>query len=130
MKDPRLLTSRHMVFNLTHPAQSLLLLAPLSRKAGGWGLCRDPKSNEPRGIFASTNDPGYHTLLAMCVRGQEQLDSVKRFDMPGFRPRRDWIREMKRYGILAADFDSAGPVDCYQTERRYWTSLWPQGSKP
>jgi len=50
--------------------------------------------------------------------GQAQLDKVKRFDMPGFRPRPDWIREIKRYGILAAD--AAEPVDCYRTKRRYW----------
>ena len=31
MHDPRLLTSRHIVFNLTHPEHSLLLLAPLSQ---------------------------------------------------------------------------------------------------
>jgi len=123
MHDPRLLTSRHIVFNLTHPEQSLLLLAPLSQAAGGWGLCHDPKSDARPAVFASTNDPGYCALLAMCVRGQEQLDTVKRFDMPGFRPRPDWIREMKRYGILAAD--AAEKADCYNTERRYWQSLWP-----
>ena len=66
----------------------------------------------------------------MCVRGQEQLDQVKRFDMPGFRPRPDWVREMKRYGILPSDLDAAAAVDCYGTERRYWTSLWPQVPKP
>jgi len=130
LQDPRLLTSRHIVFNLSHPEQSLLLLAPLSKEAGGWGLCRDPKTQAARGIFASTNDPDYHTLLAMCASGQSQLDKVKRFDMPGFRPRLDWIREMKRYGILDADFDPAGPVDSYGTERRYWESLWPQPAKP
>jgi hypothetical protein len=32
---------------------------------------------------------------------------------------------MKRYGILDADFEIAGAVDCYRTERRYWQSLWP-----
>jgi hypothetical protein len=125
LHDPRLLTSRHIVFNLSRPDQSLLLLAPLAKESGGWGLCRDPKTKEPRSVFASTNDPSYQTLLAMCARGQEQLDKVKRFDMPGFRPRPDWVREMKRYGILDADFEIAGAVDCYRTERRYWQSLWP-----
>lgn len=129
MRDPRLLTSRHIVFNLSHPDQSLFLLAPLAREAGGWELCRDPKTQEPRSVFANTNDPDYRTLLAMCASGQAQLDKVKRFDMPGFRPRPDWIRELKRYGIMDANFDPAGPVDCYRTERRYWESLWPQPAK-
>ena len=32
-------------------------------------------------------------------RRDPQLDPhAKRFDMPGFPPRTDWVREMKRYG--------------------------------
>jgi hypothetical protein len=123
LRDPRLLTSRHIVFNLTHPEQSLLLLAPLAREAGGWGLCRDPKTKEPRIVFADTNDPDYRTLLAMCAAGKEKLEKVKRFDMPGFRPRPDWVREMKRYGVLAAEAN-ADAIDVYETERAYWQSLW------
>ena len=38
--DPRLHRSRHLVFNLTRPEKSLILLAPLSRQAGGCGLCK------------------------------------------------------------------------------------------
>lgn len=131
MHDPRLRTSRHIVFNLTHPDQSLLLLAPLAPAAGGWGLCRDPKTKEPRSVFTSTKDPDYKSLLAMCASGQQHLDKMKRFDMPGFRPRPDWFREMKRYGILDTDLDTAvAVVDYYNTERRYWESLWPQPSRP
>jgi hypothetical protein len=124
MKDPRLNTSRHIVFNLTQPAKSLLLLAPLAPAAGGWGLCRDPKTQQPVAVFASQDDPGYRTLLAMCAAGKARLDEVKRFDMPDFRPRRDWVREMQRYGVLAAD----APVEslnAYAVERKYWESLWP-----
>ena len=42
MNDPRLRHSRHIVFNLTRPEKSLVLLAPLARAAGGYGLCRPP----------------------------------------------------------------------------------------
>lgn len=123
MRDPRLLTSRHIVFNLTHPEQSLLLLAPLAQEAGGWGLCRNPKTKVPQTVFADTKDPGYRTLLAMCAAGKEQLEKVKRFDMPDFQPRPDWVREMKRYGVLAAEA-KVETIDVYQTERAYWQSLW------
>ena len=125
MKDPRLLTSRHSVFNLTRPEKSLLLLAPLAESAGGWGLCRDPKTQQPAVVFANTDDPGYRALLAMCDAGRQQLDKVKRFDMPDFRPRQDWVREMQRYGILAAStpLESINP---YATEQKYWESLWPR----
>ena len=123
MQDPRLLTSRHIIFNLTHPEQSLLLLAPLAKAAGGWGLCRDPKTNEPRTVFADTDDAGYRALRAMCAGGKAQLEKVKRFDMPGFHPRLDWVREMKRYGILAAG-TPLDTIDVYQAERAYWRSFW------
>ncbi len=123
--DPRLNTSRHNVFNLSRPEKSLLLLAPLAESAGGWGLCRRP--GEPPGaggIFAGRNDADYETLLAMSVAGRDQLARIKRFDMPGFRPRVDWVREMKRYGVLPAGGDPAAPLDVYAVDQRYWRSLW------
>jgi hypothetical protein len=124
LDDPRLNTSRHIVFNLSHPEKSIMLLAPLSERAGGWGLCRDPQTKEPVTVFADSQDPDYQKLLAWCAAGQDRLERIKRFDMPDFKPRLDWVREMKRYGILPA---SAGPndaLDVYATERRYWESLW------
>ena len=61
MDDPRLLTSRHIVFNLSRPEKSILLLAPLAKSAGGWGLCRDTKSAQEKTVFAATDDPGGKT---------------------------------------------------------------------
>jgi hypothetical protein len=125
LDDPRLLTSRHIVFNLSRPEQSLILLAPLAESAGGWGLCRDPKTREPRTVFADTSDPGYQDLLALCVAGKQFLaQGTRRFDMPDFRPRADWVREMKRYGILPGDPGPTAQIDCYATEVKYWQSLW------
>ena len=124
--DPRLNTSRHIVFNLTRPEQSLVLLAPLAKAAGGWGLCRPEGAGEAGTgtVFAGRDDLDYQTLLAMCRAGSEHLARIKRFDMPGFRPRIDWVREMKRYGILPAATDPSAPLDYYAVERRYWRSLW------
>ena len=125
LDDPRLLTSRHIVFNLSRPEKSLILLAPLAESAGGWGLCRDPKTREPRTVFTDTTDRGYQALLALCVAGKQALaQGNRRFDMPDFRPRADWVREMKRYGILPGNIDPAAPIDCYATEQKYWQSLW------
>lgn len=127
LDDPRLLTSRHIVFNLSRPEKSLLLLAPLAEAAGGWGLCRDPKTQASAAVFANTSDPDYQTLLAMIEAGREFLATQNpRFDLPQFRPRADWVRELKRYGILPADQTADVPVDVYATERRYWESLWYQ----
>ena len=75
-------------------------------------------------MFASTNDPGYRALLAMCENGKRRLGEFKRFDMPGFKPRPEYIREMIRFGVLPATFDLAkDPIDVYATDRRYWESL-------
>lgn len=122
--DPRLNTSRHIVFNLSRPEKSIFLLAPLDEKAGGWGLCRDPAGKAPASVFTDTNDPDYKTLLAFIDAGRQRLDDVKRFDMPGFRPRADWVREMKRYGVLDPETKPTDPIDFHATERRYWESLW------
>ena len=55
---------------------------------------------------------------------RDSLEQMKRFDMPDFRPRPEWVREMKRFGILTAGFDPAAHIDVYATERKYWESLW------
>jgi hypothetical protein len=105
-------SSRHLLYNLTRTDQSMLLLAPLSREAGGYGLCKAP-------IFSSRTDPDYLGLLAYINDAKQYLDQVKRFDMPGFQPRDAWVREMKRFGIPLAS-----PIDYYAAEREYWKSLW------
>jgi hypothetical protein len=122
--DPRLNISRHIVFNLSRPEKSLILLAPLAESGGGWGLCRDPKTQERVTVFASPSDTHYQTLLALCVTGKDRLEQIKRFDMPDFRPRIEWVREMTRYGILTAGLRVSDPIDIYSTEQRYWQSLW------
>jgi hypothetical protein len=124
LDDPRLLTSRHIVFNLSRPEQSLILLAPLAKDAGGWGLCRDPQTQQPGLVFTDTSDPDYRKLLALCVAGKAFLAANKRFDMAGFKPRIDWLREMKRYGVLPESTLLSEPIDVYAVERRYWESLW------
>jgi hypothetical protein len=53
------------------------------------------------------------------------------FDMPGFRPRPEYLREMKRYGILPAAFDEVNEeADPYAIDRRYWDSFIYCPTKP
>ncbi len=122
LDDPRLNTSRHIVFNLSRPEKSMMLLAPLAELAGGWGMCLESGTKQP--VFAGKNDPDYRTLLAMVEAGKRYLDENKRFDMPGFRPREAWVREMRRYGILPDDTARDDVADVYAVESRYWESLW------
>lgn len=123
MNDARLRHSRHIVFNLTRPRLSLVLLAPLGRAAGGYGLCRPAGTavGSAPPVFATTADPDYRAILAMCEAGKRRLEEIKRFDMPGFRPRLEYLREMKRYGVLPAGFDPLKDlVDVYALDRAYW----------
>ena len=123
INDPRLKLSRHIVFNLSRPEKSLMVLAPLAKSAGGLGLCQTA-DDKPADVFADTNDPDYHTLLNMAVAGKENLEKIKRFDMPGFQPRPGYLREMRHYGILPIDHADDTPVDCYELDKKYWESLW------
>jgi hypothetical protein len=118
------------VFNLTQPEKSLLLLAPLTVSDGGWGLCRESGATNSSNVFASREDADYQALLALCSAGKRWLDVNKRFDMPDFKPRPDWVREMRRYGVLEADVSVRDVGDCYAIERRYWESLWHQPARP
>jgi hypothetical protein len=121
--DPRLRLSRHIVFNLTRPEHSLLLLSPLDPAAGGFGRCRDA-AGQPAQVFADRADPDYATLLDMVSAGRDKLNRMKRFDMPGFQPRPEYLRELRRYGVLPADHPDDAPVDPYQLDRQYWESQW------
>jgi hypothetical protein len=122
--DPRLKRSRHLVFNLSHPELSLMLLAPLASQAGGYGLCRSG-IGEGAGVavFADTEDPGYRAILTMITAGKNRLDQIKRFDMPGYRPPAAYVREMVRYGVLQEPPGPETPVDTYSLDRAYWESF-------
>ena len=121
--DPRRKFSRHLHYNLTRPEKSGLLLAPLARAAGGLALCQ---ANPAAAVFKDTGDADFLIILAALRRAQGSLEEIKRFDMPGFVARPEWYREMKRYGVLPADWSASRPVDVYATEQRYWRSLWPR----
>jgi hypothetical protein len=118
------------MFNLSRPEKSLILLAPLAAEAGGYGLCKQRNEDGSFGqsvtVFADANDPDYQKVLALCHDGKRKLEQIKRFDMPGFRPTKTYIREMKRYGLLPKNLSEDALIDVYETDRAYWRSLWWQ----
>jgi len=128
MNDIRIRLSRHLMFNLTRPRKSLILLAPMAANAGGYGLCKqryeDGSFRESVTVFADTSDPDYQKILTLCRRGRKWLKEIKRFDMPSFRPTPGYVREMQRYGILPNDLAEDSLIDVYATDRVYWRSLW------
>ncbi len=123
--DPRLQFSRHLMFNLSRPEKSLIALAPLATTAGGLGLCRNG-DGDPVQVFADRSDGDYQKLVAMAAAGKRNLDEIKRFDMPDFRPRPQYVREMIDYGVLPTGTTVDSVTDPYAVDRRYWQSLWHQ----
>jgi len=126
MDYARLRTVQHLTYNLSRPEKSLMLLVPLAKEAGGYGICKikNAEDNTEKPVFASKDDPDYKKILAMCVAGKNNLEQIKRFDMPGFRPTIPYMREMKRYGVLPASFDPAkDPIDVYATDQAYFQML-------
>ena len=136
--------SRHHVFNLSRPDQSLVLLSPLARAAGGYAqgapsapqritnahVIPPPAIVHPV-IFASQDDPDFRKILAHLEAARTRLNEIKRFDMPGFKPRPEYVRELKRFGVLAESFDLAkDPINVVSTDAAYWRSLWHRPAPP
>jgi hypothetical protein len=114
--DPRLQFSHDILYNLSRPAKSLQLLAPLAKAAGGYALCGE--------IFTSTHDPDFQKLLAGIEECKAYLEKITRFNMPHFRPEFEYLREMQRYAILPRDLNPQSAIDVYRSDQRYWESLW------
>jgi hypothetical protein len=118
--------NQQTLHNLSRPEYSRILLAPLSKAAGGYGICEN-KSGKP--ILTSRDATEYKSLLAEIKRRKQKLDRIKRFDMPGFRPNTHYLREMKRFGILPASHKDSDPIDFYKVDQKYWRSFWYEPRK-
>jgi hypothetical protein len=117
--DPLARYSSHIIVNMTNPEASPLLLAPLAKNAGGWGRCGE--------VFESREDPDYKLILKGIGEGKAGADEIARFSTPAWKPNWQYVREMKRYGILPPSFDIAkDDLDPFETEQKYWESLWWQ----
>lgn len=137
--------SRHNIYNLTRPEASLILLAGLSHEAGGYAAgkavtqvrqaapVKEDRTGRPTPVehpivFEDTSDPDYRNILAHITAAKAKLEEIKRFDMPGFRPNEHYVREMKRYGVLAKSVDTDDPLDVYATDRAYFQTFWYEPS--
>jgi hypothetical protein len=134
--------SRHRLFNLSQPEESLILLASLSESEGGYAKSLDEnvaaavvpedRSRPPVPfvhpiVFEDRSDPDFQAVLAHITAASAKLEEIKRFDMPGFLPNEHYVREMKRYGILPAALDvTVTPINVYETDEAYWRSFWHQ----
>lgn len=126
--------NRHEIFNLSYPEKSKIARAPLAKSAGGLGVC-EAKSGQV--IFADKSDSDYQKIVAAVARGRKHiLEENNRFCMVNespnngencpvrFVPRKEYVREMIRYGVLPPDWDFNAPLNPYETDEKYWRSLW------
>lgn len=117
--DPLARYSAHVLVNFSRPALSAILQAPLAKSAGGWESCGK--------VFENRDDADYQALLAGIQKGIDTLKPDPRWATPGFRPNPQYLREMKRYGIVPESFDrDRDTLDPFGTDQDYWRSLWPR----
>ncbi len=134
--------SRHRIYNLSRPEKSLALNVALATSAGGTAteplgepnlvaedFATPPVAVKHPIVFGDTNDADYQAILTHIRAASARLREIERFDMPGFRPGPEYVREMCRYGLLPATaMETAGntaPIDPYETDRRYWEMMYP-----
>jgi hypothetical protein len=108
-----------ILVNFTRSHLSPLLLGPLAKSAGGYGSCGE--------VFSDTHDPDYRRLLALIQASKTQLESPPRFPLPGFKPNSQYVRELRKYGVLSNTFDLAtDSLDIFAADQQYWRSLWTE----
>jgi hypothetical protein len=143
MKDNRPVWrfQQHILYNLTHPELSTQLLAPLAKSAGGYAACRQitkgknaKAADKAAIVFESKEDPDYRTLLGAIKAAKALHDSDPRWDTRGWKAPVEYIREMKRHGILPESFDrQTDPLDPHEIDKQYWAAVsghHPPGKEP
>jgi hypothetical protein len=47
--------------------------------------------------------------------------------LPNYKPGEYYVRWIRRFGALPADFDlTKDPIDVYKCDQRYWETFWYQ----
>ncbi|MHC4559450.1 MAG: hypothetical protein ACYS80_19320, partial [Planctomycetota bacterium] len=109
--DPARYFSWNVLVNATRTEKSAVLLAPLRKEAGGWGICPN--------VFKSKNDPDYKIMSRAAANWQDEWQKTCAFGSPTFQVNHQYIREMVRFGILSKN-TNAENVNPYEIDQRYW----------
>lgn len=114
-------------FNLDRPEDSLILMAPLAKDAGGLGWCREEGTEKGAGaVFEDKTDEDYQAILSMVEQVRKGCYPRGAHFQPGFRGHPVYIREMKRYGVLPTDFDPETPIDPFAVDQTYYELFYPE----
>jgi hypothetical protein len=110
-----------IMLNMDRPETSLLLLAPLSKSAGGYATATvdEVKSGKVKAcpvVFQNTEDPDYKAILA----GIPRLPPYKKPDNMIGDSRGSVIGRFREWGLLSPD---AKTFDRHKMWDQYWESL-------
>lgn len=132
---PLQMVANSSYFNLSYPEKSRIFRGPLPVEAGGMGRCRQKDESGkwvPVEVFKDKNDPDCQKILACVERGKKFITEERTHfslrDVP-FVPNPWYAREMVKYGVLPPDYKEGTPIDPYETDRKYWKSLWSEAAK-
>jgi hypothetical protein len=115
-------------YNISRPEKSLALLAPLSKEAGGLGLCQQreakqlerDKSAPPAVVFKSKDDPAYLALLKAIEDGADMAKRVPAYYEKAYKAPRAYVDEMQRFGVLPENVDPQS-IDLFKTDEKYYS---------
>ncbi len=122
--------NRHLIYNLSYPELSKAAAAA-GQRAADWA------SGGALGevVFKDKTDLWYLVIVAAVARGRKHiLEENNRFSMINpsrngencpvrFVPRRDYVREMIRYGVLPVDHDFNASIDPFELDKAYWKTF-------
>jgi hypothetical protein len=132
--------SQDHYYNMTHPEKSLMLLAPLSKDAGGYGLCRkrdasskfrrapkNPPEAPPANVFTSKDDPDYQALLGELQKASGFLHEKRYFKYAEqWRPIDSVLNQMVYYGVLPEGYQwDPETFDPWAIDQRYYELFYP-----
>ncbi|WP_136060013.1 HzsA-related protein [Pontiella sulfatireligans] len=122
----------YSLYNLTQPEKSRILMKALAKEAGGHAGTVKMKGGKTvdHAFFKSTEDPNYQVLLQTIRDAHDYILTNPRWHMEGFKPSVEYVREMKRYGMIPETYDNAkDPIDVFDVDRRYFEASWyyPEG---
>lgn len=107
------------LFDYLYPENSLALLTPLAKSAGG--LAEGSKEYPHPVVFKDKNDYEYKKLCSNLKAVSAYLRKTRPFvHEKNFRPSYGYVQVMKRMGLLAADFPDDAPIPPLEMDEKYF----------
>lgn len=110
---------RDVLYNLTTPEESVVLLVPLAKEHGGLAEGVEKKSHPI--VFRDKNDYEYKKMLSGIREVSEHMKKTSPFQTEkNFFPTKGYIKVLQKCGIIPADYDYKTPVDAMELDEKYF----------